>query len=347
MTTRLLIIGNISDTYHLGSMLVRAAKEIKIPVFVMDTDWKTYAPSMEYFLGRIYYRLAGKRPLEWWLANRKTARLIRKVRPTLVLVTGITPLAHHVFEAAHQVGAKVVNYLTDSPWSPQNSCLAFAKNLPKYDWVFSTKTSLLSKLVEVGSHRVEFVPFAFDPTVHYPPHEVIENLNTIFPDVCLIGGADRWRIHLVKEFISQFEGCVGLYGGYWCRDRQLKNFYRGFVLGDIFCRTIQKSKINIGLVRRANGDGHSMRSYEIPACGGVGIYEDTVEHRTLFNGYPEYGFFTSSQDLAEKCKWLLEHAEERERMRSLGMQVVATESNTYANRLRQILTLVKQQVPKK
>lgn len=83
-----------------------------------------------------------------------------------------------------------------------------------------------------------------------------------------------------------------------------------------------------------------MRSYEIPTYDGCGIYEHTSEHRALFQNYPDCGFFTSPQDLAEKCQWLLKHPEEQEQMKQLGMKLVVIESNTYTARLIQILKLM-------
>ncbi|MBF0290401.1 MAG: glycosyltransferase family 1 protein, partial [SAR324 cluster bacterium] len=106
--------------------------------------------------------------------------------------------------------------------------------------------------------------------------------------------------------------------------------------GETFCRVVRYSKINIGLIRRANRDGHSMRSYEIAACGGGGLYEDTPEHRELFEELPDYSFFSSPEDLSQKCSWLLEHPKEREEMRLLGIRNVVRKTNTYSARLKTI-----------
>lgn len=338
MVPKLLIIGNTSEPYHLGSMLLRAGQALQWSVLTRVISLETYCPSVGHPLGKIFYKLADKRPMEWWSFNRETARLILQAQPTLIVVTGLLPLSDAVFSAANQVGAIIANYLTDSPWNPGNGSASFFRNLPQYDWVFSTKTSLLTKLREVGAKQVEFLPFAYDPMIHHSPLESSEG--DTFPDVCLIGGADQDRVKLVKQFLPHFSGQLGLYGGYWDRDSQLKEFHQGFILGEAFCQAIHGARINIGLVRLANGDGHSMRSYEISACGGLGIYQDTAEHRALFQGYPEYGFFTSPHDLGEKCTYLLRNPQEQKQMRQLGRNLVADRSNTYQARLEQIFQSV-------
>lgn len=341
MSTRILIIGNTTEVHHLGSIFARSAQAMNLSFMTSDTSWSYYAPSMKHLWGKAFFKLADKRPLEWWTFNYKIAKLIESYCPQLVLVTGIFPLKKEVFNACNLVKSKIINYLTDSPWSKQNSCAKFSNSLPSFDCIFSTKKNLIPELINIGVKQVHFLPFGFDQCIHRCLlSEESGQKNSLFPDVCLIGGSDIDRIALMTSFLINFKGKLGLYGGYWNKDQKLKQYYQGMVLGDNFCRVVRNCKINIGVVRRANGDEHSMRSYEIPACGGVGIYEDTSEHRDLFAGYPEYGFFTSPKDLADKCNWLLEHPIEREQMRQLGIQLIVTEANTYTARLKTILEWV-------
>jgi hypothetical protein len=338
MNHQLLIIGNTLEFFQLGACFVRAAQSMNLPTLESDTSWKTYAPSMSHWWGRAFFKLSGKRTLEWWEYNQRIISLIEQCCPQVVLVTGIFPMRDEVFQTCNKLDAKIVNYLTDNPWNPQNYCSGFIANLPNYDYIFSTKKAIIPDLLNAKVKEIHFLPFAFDPFLHrqvFREGFEVEHLGV--PEVCLIGGADSERINFIKEFLSHFKGHLGLYGDYWYKDKNLKQFNQGVVLGDAFCRVVHKCKINLGVVRRANRDGHSMRSYEIPACGGVGIYEDTSEHRELFQGYPEYGFFTSPEDLADKCNWLLEHPVEREQMRQLGIQLIVTEANTYAARFKTIV----------
>ena len=337
MEPKVLFIANTSENFAIGSIFSRAAKSMGLTFTASDTAISNYAPSLKTITGRIFNRLAGKRALEWWSFNRKIVTLIKEFQPNIVIVTGVFPLKNEVFQASHQVNAKIVNYLTDSPWSPQNYCRAFVANLSNYDYIFSTKKAIIPELIAARVKKVSFLPFAFDPFMH---HKVESCEINYFPDVCIIGGTDRERLKFVKSFLTTFKGTLGLYGGYWYKEKQLKPLDRGAVYGEDYCRTIGNCKINVGLIRRANRDGHSMRSFEIPACGGVGIYEDTPEHRELFQAYPEYGFFSSFDDLAEKCNWLLEHPEELEKMRKLGIGFIVNEANTYTDRLKKILELL-------
>jgi spore maturation protein CgeB len=338
MICKILIIGNTSESHHLGSILVRSAEELNLLFYTSDTSWSSYAPSMKYSWGKFFFKISGKRPVEWWNFNKTISKYIIDISPQIVIVNGMFPLKNRVFNICHESGVKIVNYLTDSPWSEQNKCSEFISNLSKYDCVFSTKKLIIADLFKAGAKKVNFLPFAFDPYLHYSlPRPANENEYNYFPDACLIGGADTDRMKFIDKFLLKFKGNLGLYGGYWNKHQRFRKLYHGTVFGEDFRKVVHNTKINIGLVRRANKDEHSMRSYEIPACGGVGIYEDTTEHREIFSGYPEYGFFSSPEDLADKCNWVLGHPTELEQMRQLGIQFVVKDINTYTSRLKFIL----------
>ena len=61
------------------------------------------------------------------------------------------------------------------------------------------------------------------------------------------------------------------------------------MIGEDYCKAINGAKVVLGLVREANGDQSTDRSYEIGAIGGCGLYQDTIEHRQLLQNYPDEG----------------------------------------------------------
>jgi spore maturation protein CgeB len=109
------------------------------------------------------------------------------------------------------------------------------------------------------------------------------------------------------------------------------------VLDRPFTLAMNLSKLSLCLLRKSSQDVSTQRTFEIAPCGGCGIYEDTKEHREILASYPDYGFFSSPEDLAHKCHWLLENPVEREAMRQLGIKLVVNESNSYTARLKTIL----------
>ena len=97
------------------------------------------------------------------------------------------------------------------------------------------------------------------------------------------------------------------------------------------------TKIAINLVRRANRDGHVMRSFEIPACGALMLAEKTREHSELFADGINAAFFQTVPDLARQIKHYLARPGERESIKQAGLALVSSEGHEYRSRLLSIL----------
>ncbi|MEH2464009.1 CgeB family protein [Nostoc sp.] len=336
-SVRMIIVGNVSEPYHMGYVFLKSSQDIGLIVETCDTS--NYAPSMKYIWGKGLFKLSGKRPLEWWSFNSHLANTIQEFQPQLVFVTGIFPLEDSLFRLCSKKLIKIVNYLTDYPWNTFHYSSKFIDNLKHYDLVFSTKSKILTKLIQHGVKQAKFLPFAYDPFLHYEPQNIHSNIKEKFDsDICFVGRADSERIPYLDAIAELNNNLIlKLYGGAW-ENINVKNWEKHpVVVNEEYRLALSCSKLALGIVRKHNQDESTLRTFEIAACGGCGIYEDTSEHRQILDGYPEYGFFSSPEDLASKCKWLLENPIEREQMRQLGIQLVVKESNTYTARLKTIL----------
>ena len=340
MSTKILLIGNTSSSGQIGGILLRAANNLHCSVDVIDNSWDSYAPSMKSLWGRLIFKILGKRPIEWIEFNHKIADMIREQKPNIVFVVGIFPLSQDVFGICKEVNAKIVNYMTDYPWNRYHYSPKYLENLTSYDFVASTKSQILQELNQHRVKRATFLPFGFDPHIHSVPEQVTPEQRERFDaDISFIGTGDPERLVYLNAFTGLKNLKLRVYGGLWEGIRLKDWVVNPIVLGDQFRLAIHCSKLTLGIVRKRNKDESTMRTFEIPACGGCGIYEDTQEHREILAGYPEYGFFSSPEDLANKCQWLLEHPIEREEMRKLGIQIIVNDSNTYTSRLKTILEM--------
>ena len=334
---RLLLIGDTSLPEALGSKLLRGAKTIQAEktwdISVMyHSPAANYSPSMCKLYGKIFYKFADKRSLEWWSFQEKLVKHIKAKKPDLTIVTGVLPLEKNIFNTLRNEGSLIVNYLTDDPWNRIHRRQLFIENLSSYNHVFSTKKGLLERLKRIGTPSTSWLPFAYDPVLH---HEVESKLGA---DVAFIGTGARERLRWIKALEGLNHIDCHIYGNSWTGLRTPGWVKKPAVTGYQYCEAIHSSKIVLGLVRAANGDQSTDRSYEIGAIGGCGLYQDTKEHRELLPTYPELGFFQTPSQLRDRVEKILENPELQMEMRRIGTSAIRNTKNTYADRLRQILS---------
>jgi spore maturation protein CgeB len=333
---RLLLIGDTSLPEALGSKLLRGAEKLDL-----QQNWQisisyhspapSFSPSMKQRLGKIFYRLADKRSWEWWTFQRLLMNQIKEVRPDLVLVTGILPLNSEVFHAVKKQGGLVVNYLTDDPWNPIHRRQSFISNLRRYDNIFSTKSTLQKRLEQAGAPNTSWLPFAYDPDLHYPVPAKSG------ADVLFIGTGAQERIPWLKS-VGDITGIERrIHGNSWDKINTPGWEQYPAVTGKDYCEAIKGAKVVLGLLRQANGDQSTDRSYEIGAIGGCGLYQDTEEHRELLHNYPNKGFFKNPVELADRVKEVLADTELQNQLRTLGEKAIRRHENTYAARLKSII----------
>jgi hypothetical protein len=328
---KLLVIGATSHDYEVGSMLLRAAKELRINTINCNTNLNAYAPSMRTIHGKIFYRLSKKKPLEWWNFNEQIVDAIMHFQPNVILSLGIFPLSNKIFSLAKEKKTVIVNFLTDDPWSRRLLKPDFIENIKYYDLIISTKRRVIPDLKSCGAKRVEFMYYAFDPYWHHLPKS---NHDAYSADISFIGTGCADRLPELRALSCEAKNLnLNLYGNGWERI-EVSGWKKGpAVTGEAFRLAMFSSKLSLCLLRKSSRDDSTQRTFEISPCGGCGMYEDTPEHREVLSGYPEYGFFRNPSDLAEKCIWLLKHSEEREQMRKIGMDIIANPQHTFSARL--------------
>ena len=182
------------------------------------------------------------------------------------------------------------------------------------------------------------MPFAFDPGLFSQPIEPSRAAPS--HDVVFVGGADKDRAHFFSQFVGYGVAPV-LVGGYWQRWPEFRQYALGTMMAEEFTQITAAAKVNLCLVRRANRDGHVMRSFEIPAVGAFMIAEDTEEHRELFGPEGECVlYFANPAEAARKADWALAHPDERRRMAAAAHRRIRLGNHTYRHRLELMLGML-------
>ncbi|NJK59639.1 MAG: glycosyltransferase [Oscillatoriales cyanobacterium SM2_1_8] len=247
-----------------------------------------------------------------------------------VLVTGIAPVEAPLLAELRQRGIATGNFLTDDPWQPFCCSRWLLQALPVYDVLFTPRRANMTDLQKLGAPQVVHLPFAYDPDLFFP----VAPVPTMASDVFFAGGGDRDRVPYMAALAAAGIQ-VGLYGGYWERFPETRALARGMADPVTLRQAACSAKVGICLVRRANRDGHVMRTYELPALGLSMVAEDTPEHRDLFREEGTHVlYFTTPETAVAQVQRLLADPALRQTLAQNNHRRICNGGHTYGDRLR-------------
>ncbi len=327
---RLLIAGNKGGT-NIGGCFVRGATELGLEVKLLEARSATDAPQ---WLQRFNWWFRGKRPtwLHWF--SQEVLKTCREWHPDQLVATGIAPITGRALRDIAALGIRTVNYLTDDPWNLAHRAPWFLEALPFYRRVFSLRRSNLDDLSRLGCSSVSYLPFAYEPGLHYPERpSTQEDLQQFSSDVAFVGSGDTDRVPYMAALLAA-NLKVGLYGSFWERFPETRDLTHGQADVRTLRLAIGGAKVALCLVRRANRDGNSMRTFEVPAIGTCMLAEDTEEHRQIFGREGEtVVYFATVDEMLEKVRWLLVNDGERTRLAKAVHALIVNGRHTYKDRL--------------
>jgi spore maturation protein CgeB len=334
---RVMIIGGTHPT-AVGNSLRRAAlARGDVQVDFIDYGEAFRAPRL---VRAVLWRLMEKRPPRLERFNRLVRQQAKVARPDVVLCAGNIVLTSSTLRELRAMGAKTATWLTDDPWNEAHRSQRFLKTLPLYDVRLTPRRALLSDLAAMPAGRNVYLPFGYDPEFFHL-HEPLDSVPSKQAcEIFFAGGADDDRVPTMKALIDAGFG-LHLYGDLWARWKETAPAFQGYAKPENLSRMIAESMISLCLVRRANRDGQCMRTYELPAAGACILTEDTPEHRELYGDDDvAVRYFRDTSELLARARHLLDHSQDRQRLREQAHRLISTGKHTYADRLQSALVLL-------
>lgn len=319
------------DLAHIGRSLVRAAAQLDIDTVTFDIAEASHGNRL---LRTLSWRFGDRRPLQMNRFSEQLVGACTATRPDLLIATGAVPLPKEALRALHALNVICINYSTDDPWNPISRAQWFLDALPSYHVIFTPRRANVDDFRRLGCSDVRYLPFGYDDVLHARSDGRVDAPNC---DVLFVGGADRDRVAFATAFMRGGSS-LALVGSYWERFW----FTRRYALGCKPPETIREltaaAKVNLCLVRRANRDGHVMRSFEIAAIGGCMLAEDTAEHREIFGSDGEaVVYFRTPDQAAARARMLIADPNERARLAAAVRARVVGGHNSYRDRLAAML----------
>lgn len=233
------------------------------------------------------------RPLLWGRVNRATLALVDSVRPDAVVVFKGAYLEAATVRAIRRTrGIPVVNYYADNPFCgvPLNPRKTSAQRrdlldvLKEYTRVWTWEPGLVARLNTIGVDAA-YLPFGVDHEAYNPdagaPPPCEEGHDA--HDVVLIGQHNDKR---ERHLAAIQRHAVGVWGSRWSsaggRLAGRHHVHQAPMWGAATAQRYRAAAVSLNVVDDLNMPGHNMRTFEIPASGGLMLASHTAEQAAIF-----------------------------------------------------------------
>lgn len=221
-----------------------------------------------------------------------------------------------------------------------NQSQQYLECIPLYDYIITNKSYILEDMRKLGAKDIRFVNNSYESTFHYPRTLTSEDYKEIGGDIGFVGAWEKERGESIL-YLAQHGLNVRVWGGgKWLK---YKGMYPNLIIEDKglysenYSKSFQAFKISLCFLRKMNFDLQTTRTVEIPACGGFMMAERTSEHQAMFEEDKEASFFSSNEELLEKCKYYLSHEEERKQIATAGLKRCQTSGYSNENTIRNVI----------
>jgi spore maturation protein CgeB len=165
--------------------------------------------------------------------------------------------------------------------------------------------SLLQREIEEKFHLpTVFLPFGYELS---EKDYLIAETGPELPKVCFIGNPDNTRKTIIEEIASSGFP-VDVYGHEWQKTglRRSENIkICNAVNGLDFWKMIRSYRVQLNIFREHNLGSHNMRTFEIPAVGGIQMAPYSEEHVSFFEDGKEIFLYKNQDDILAHLKNLI------------------------------------------
>jgi spore maturation protein CgeB len=182
----------------------------------------------------------------------------------------------------------------------------------------------------------EWLPFAYQP-LENTPSITKEDINK----VCFIGNPDDLRMKMI-QYLGQKGLSIDVYGNHW---EQYATQFKGYdisihppVFHEAFAETVLKYRLQLNIFRPHNIGSHNMRTFEVPAVGGIMLAPYSEEHVLLFEEDQEAFYYRNQEEAFEKAREIIAlSAEKALEIKRRAKERSLQSHYTYRDRAKQVL----------
>jgi spore maturation protein CgeB len=334
---RILIIGGTAP-WSLEALYLKALVQAGVPTVECFDTGKHQIVFSRSLPGRVASRLVAP-----WNTYQLNAGLIRFLhsRPSsfdAIIVFKGFDLTRDTFERCRRLtgSARWVNINPDNPFDHTLSASTnpnILASITFFDLYCTWSRALVATLKEQGARAVHYLPFGYDPEMHRSlgPTKPISNRRVLF-----VGTWDPWRERQLSE-LAEFD--LTIYGHDWERVSRSSPLYaklrRRPLYREELASETASSAVSLNLLRQQNAGAHNMRTFEIPALGGLMLTTRSDEQQEFFPEGEASFMFENTPELKDQIRRIFSDPEKANSIRWEGQRRVLRHS--YSQRAAELL----------
>jgi spore maturation protein CgeB len=297
----LILTENKPYDYSLESFYLNAfskIKDIEAEIIYLNDKQGFYTRLTQKIL-REYYRISDKsRPANF--NSDKLLEVIKRKNPDVIITAKLDILSESFLSQLKSVSKILLNINPDHPYViHKNNIDVLLNTLKYYDAVFTFGKGIIPVYYQLGAKQVYWLPFAYDPEIHF-----VSKTSDYIYDCSYFGSWAKIQEHYISSLMDE-NYKVGIFGPRWYKSKN-KNVKKSWIkdagIGKGISAEVSKSRIVFNLIRAEHGCFHSMKTFELPACGAFIISNRSNEQLEFF---PETAvcYFDTLDELKEKVKF--------------------------------------------
>src|SRR5258708_9019209 len=277
--TRIILVGSDRED-AIENFFVKYLRREGVETFFFPA----YTLFYEYYYSGLWHKLAFRAGLSgiYKQINRQFRKHVEEFQPDLIWVFKGMEIFPGSLEWAKSKGIRLVNYNPDNPFlftGKGSGNRNITRSLGLYDLHFTYNLDIRKQLEDQIKADTSLIPFGYD--IDASVYEQVARQEEIVK-VCFLGNPDQQRVSFIKDLASRGIE-MDVYGrdwNRWLRHSSIRVFDP--VYGVEMWKVLYRYRVQLNLMRIHNTDSHNMRSFEVPAIGGIMLAPDTKEHRIFF-----------------------------------------------------------------
>lgn len=237
----------------------------------------------------------------------------------------------------------IISYSPDNMAVRHNQSKQYLRCVPLYDYIITNKSYIIDDMKKLGAKHVIFVNNSYSKSFHRPIELTANERKELGGDVGFIGYWEKERCESIL-YLADHGIKVKVFGdSKWNKYKQYNpnlTIMGRLLENEDYCKSLHAFRISLCFLRKINFDTQTTRSVEIPACGGFMLAERTDEHQRMFAENTEAVYFSSNEELLEKCLFYLKNEEVRKKISEAGRERCLSSSYSNEDMVKRVLSQI-------